>query len=361
MSIAATIRCGNIAGLATVASHLGLEFADLLNRVGIPLGTFDDPEAHVPVAALDTLLLLAQQRSGCDCIGHLIGSLPTDLGLPAYIALNAPTVHDALKDMVALHALTNSGGELYLRERAAEGLAEFGFAMALPGTRTASQISDGAIAQSFSLIRSLCGDQFRAIEIKLTRKPPKDVEAFDKHYCGQRLSFNASEAAIVFAREYLGRNIPGANPNLYRYLKQEVLNSKRPAVDESIIVSVRRTVLKLLKYQPATSMLVGNLLGMHPRTLSRRLAHEGTDLTEIIESVRQELACQLLADTDLSIGEISSRLHYSELSSFTRAFRRWSGLSPIRWRRNRATEGQDTPAKTIPLAPPPDMDTPRQA
>jgi AraC-like DNA-binding protein len=73
-------------------------------------------------------------------------------------------------------------------------------------------------------------------------------------------------------------------------------------------------------------------LNLHRRTLSRRLRAQGTSFQRVLDGVRFEVACELLADAARPTSEVAARLGYAEPSAFGRAFRRWSGTSPLRWR-----------------------------
>lgn len=71
---------------------------------------------------------------------------------------------------------------------------------------------------------------------------------------------------------------------------------------------------------------------MHRRTLDRHLGASGVSFRKLADETRFEVACQLLRDTQMSVGEIATSLHYGDSSAFAHAFRRWSGESPTRWR-----------------------------
>ena len=73
---------------------------------------------------------------------------------------------------------------------------------------------------------------------------------------------------------------------------------------------------------------------MSPRTLQRRLGAEGTSFQDVVDSVREELARIYMADTarKYTVGELAYLLGFSEISAFTRAFKRWTGLTPTQWR-----------------------------
>lgn len=74
------------------------------------------------------------------------------------------------------------------------------------------------------------------------------------------------------------------------------------------------------------------LLGFSVRTLQRRLAAAGTTYSRLVNRVRHEEACRLLGETDLPVSVVSTMLGYSEPSAFSRAFQRWTGVSPRHFR-----------------------------
>jgi len=85
---------------------------------------------------------------------------------------------------------------------------------------------------------------------------------------------------------------------------------------------------------------VATRLGMSRRSLTRHLEHEHTSYSELLNEVRRELALQLLRRDDLDVQEIAARLGYSLTAAFSRAFRRWEGMSPMQYRRAHATGGR---------------------
>ena len=82
------------------------------------------------------------------------------------------------------------------------------------------------------------------------------------------------------------------------------------------------------------------VMGVSVRTLQRRLAEHGVDFSSIVERTRFEAAMRLMADRSIGLLEIALDLGYSDLSSFSRAFRRWTGVSPGRFRRNQRIGGE---------------------
>ena len=81
--------------------------------------------------------------------------------------------------------------------------------------------------------------------------------------------------------------------------------------------------------------MVASLYAVSRRTLHRHLKAEGGTFRQVANEVRCEIASMLLAETDLTLSQIAEILNYSEISAFSRAFRRWSGQPPSVWRCNR--------------------------
>ncbi|ACL57397.1 helix-turn-helix domain-containing protein [Methylobacterium nodulans] len=86
--------------------------------------------------------------------------------------------------------------------------------------------------------------------------------------------------------------------------------------------------------QPLSKQQVAQQMGIHRRTLSRRLKSEGTSFTQIVDEAQLGIAKRLLADTTMSMAEISAALKFSEPAAFTHAFRRWTGTTPSAWRKD---------------------------
>lgn len=88
----------------------------------------------------------------------------------------------------------------------------------------------------------------------------------------------------------------------------------------------------MMTEHPLNAVAAAERIGIHRRTLSRWLQSEGTSFKRIADEARFGVAKQLLADTNMSLAEISAALGFSEPAAFTHAFRRWTGTTPSSWR-----------------------------
>jgi AraC-like DNA-binding protein len=104
----------------------------------------------------------------------------------------------------------------------------------------------------------------------------------------------------------------------------------------SLIEGVRRVLQTELLKDTCSVAVIARLFSMHRRTLHRHLRMEGVAFRQVANEIRFEIACDLLANTEMTLGQIAAALRYSEPSAFTRAFRRWSGQTPSAWRSDHA-------------------------
>ncbi|MBI5927601.1 MAG: helix-turn-helix domain-containing protein [Aquabacterium sp.] len=145
--------------------------------------------------------------------------------------------------------------------------------------------------------------------------------------------------AAVFATRMLDTPLPGASPGLHQRA-QELVRQQLPTAEEKLDKQLERA----FRQQPA---LLGqglermaDRLGLHPRTLQRRLREENQQFTDIQTNCRLDMARAGLKAPQCDIESLSAQLGFADRHSFTRAFKRWTGLSPSAWRRQQL---QQTP------------------
>ncbi len=107
-----------------------------------------------------------------------------------------------------------------------------------------------------------------------------------------------------------------------------------PVVDKSIVVQVRRILLGKDRFRIDFPSLesVAETLAMSPGTLRRRLKSEHTSFQAMKEAIRRDVAIELLSDRRKSVSDVALALGYTESSTFSRAFKGWTGLSPAAYR-----------------------------
>jgi len=124
------------------------------------------------------------------------------------------------------------------------------------------------------------------------------------------------------------RPVPGADPKIRRALEAKI----EAATAGDLIVRLHRALRLLLLNGDSSGDDVAQQLALHRRTLNRRLRAQGTTFQKVLDGVRWEVARQLLGSTNILLDDVASATGYADTSAFVRAFHRWSGTTPARWR-----------------------------
>jgi AraC-like DNA-binding protein len=346
-------RVGGLQAAPRLLRELGVDPRPVLAAAGLNESAFDLAENSIPYAAFGRFMHGGAQHTGLDHFGLRLGETwgLQALGLLGQLVRHAATVGDALRYGCVYHHLNSQGGVVFLRRHGA--VAEFGYAIYHRGGVGTRQIYDGVLATLVNFMRELCGPAWVPGEVLLAHAPPADASPYRRLFrCPVR--FNAELNTLRFPSDWLDRPVPGADPMLLRSLEVQANAMAQP----DLIEKLRRSLRVLLLNRVASGDAVAEMLAMHRRTLNRRLEALGTTFREVLEDVRYEAACQLLALTERSLDDVADALGYAGVSPFTRAFRRRAGAAPGQWRRDavdRAARGLGMPDSLPPVpdaAPP---------
>jgi AraC-like DNA-binding protein len=163
---------------------------------------------------------------------------------------------------------------------------------------------------------------------------PEDTREYHRVFPGTSLRFNAPFLGLVFDREYADAPMPVSDPVLHSIICARA-DSLLTAINESQAITLRvRRVIAYSIHQGTepTALGVARLLHMSRRTLSRRLEDEGTSFTEELDKTRRELGLSYVRESKLSLIEIAFQLGFAHVESFNRAFKRWTGTTPLAYR-----------------------------
>ncbi|MCG2581660.1 MAG: AraC family transcriptional regulator [Marinobacter sp.] len=162
---------------------------------------------------------------------------------------------------------------------------------------------------------------------------PDAARAYETFF-GCPVTWNDSHVRVRFPLEYLNIPMPRRDPTLKELLDRQAQALLRALPGSSETERhLQQVLLKLLADGEPTLQRAAKAMYMSPRTLQRRLARHQLSWQQWLDRSREQLARQYLADASLSLTDIALLLGFSEQSAFTRAYRRWAGVSPGRDRR----------------------------
>jgi AraC-like DNA-binding protein len=190
---------------------------------------------------------------------------------------------------------------------------------------------DAVVALHLRMCRSFVGHGYSPLRIELRRPRPPRTEEFQA-VLRAPLEFGCAQNRIVFDVESLERLLDGANPELARHNDAIAVQYLARIERGNIQARVREVLMRRLECGEPSQEDVAALLSMSARTLQRRLGESGFTYKEILDETRHALALTYLSEPENSLSDVTYLLGFSACSSFTRAFRRWTGLSPSAWR-----------------------------
>ena len=325
-----TARVGPLVHVPALLKELGVAPETVLCEEGIDPMLLADPENTIGFTPLGSLLTRCAATTGCAHFGLLLGkrSGVDALGLIGLLASHAPNLGTALRDLI-LHMHLNDRGAVPLLS--VEGECAFlGYSVYHPRVESTRHIYDGVMAVVRNVMRTLCGPDWRPSEVIFSHSRPPDLKPFQNHFQAS-LRFDAPRTGLLFPAHCLKHYLPGSNPKLRRLLEDRVAALEAEGAGD-LVAQVRRILHNLVLDGHGSLGEVAQIFAVHRRTLNRRLRERGLTFKRLLDEVRYEIACQLLADTDLSVVELAAVLGYADDTAFSRAFRRWSGSPPTAWR-----------------------------
>jgi AraC-like DNA-binding protein len=313
-------------GLAT----LGLDSERMRARLG-PLPSA--PDALVPV---QTYLAMWEEAERL----HGLPGLPSALALAIpfgafgaldYLAGSADTVGGSCESAMLHFSMVaiDVGLEIDRLEDGAHALR------VRPLVAVPVQGLEFTLAVVFSRLRHVTGGSFvpRMIGLPVAR-PASD--AVRRRLFGTAPAYEHPCAEMIIDGDNWRRPIRSADAFLHATLAAmaEKLQLTRPD-DSTLERALRARLRDALAQGRADAARMAMLLGVSERTLQRRLSELGRRFSDVVEDFRREEAARLLTTPGLHLVEVAGRLGYAEQTSFTRAFRRWTGTTPATWRAER--------------------------
>ncbi len=193
-----------------------------------------------------------------------------------------------------------------------------------------TQLMELGIGRIASVLHTLAPPGMTLSGVRFKHAPQAPLDEYTNEL-GLEPEFNADENSVSFPAIYLSQS-PSPAPERVRLYFESFLNRAGQNHSRPLKHQVIRLIQELVPTGEANADTVAQLMGIHTRSLQRQLKRIDTDFRTLLEEVRYQMAQNALRQADIPLTEAALQLGYSELSAFSRAFKRWSGLSPQHWR-----------------------------
>ena len=315
--------------LAAELKQRGHPAKRLLAQVGLDERSLNADGARIPFAKHAAFFELAAEVTRDGCLGLHFGQTrdTRDAGLLGYVGLSSPTLMDAIKNIRRYRRVFSDAVEFDIDALEERGRMRWWFHGL--GSQRPRQCIEFMAANFLRSFREKSGRNLAPASLCFAHPRNRNIEEFERFF-GCSVSFGCQENIIELKLSDLNLQVITADNRLLRLLRrycEEVL-SRHAAQAPPLVERVERLIAERLTKGEANLDAAATELGMSSRSLSRKLAELGTSFNGIVGSLRKDLALKYLQESNLSFTEIAFLLGYSEVSTFTHAFKRWTGTTP---------------------------------
>jgi len=319
-------------------ARFAAEFRPHLSAVGLDESIFSMPDIEIPIDKCSALL---ERVADVDdpSIALRMGQQmePTDLGVLGHAMLASRDVQQMLETLSCFIYVVVQDKEIRLDLTRDRAVVSYRFLPQDAGPyRRDVEYSVCAIAKCIDMA---VGRRIRPQQVECEHARPDYARAYTAAFdCP--VHFARGGNRLHYDRSTMHLPVVSHDARLYEALHfflEEKLKSRKQ--DDDLIRKLRHLVTTSLHAGLPQLADVARQLGLSERTLQRRLADQGIIFAELIDGTRKTIALEYLRDRRYRLTDIAQMVGYSEASSFTRACRRWTDMSPTQLRRHRAAAG----------------------
>ena len=325
-----TVSASSARSLANYLVKKGYSKQTLEDETGLKFDELDQPDFRISLSAFHMLWDIAEHFTKDRAIGLHIGakSNPDEMGVVGHIFFNNATLGQALQQFERLYKLVNAG--MHVEFEVDDDFAYLKYICENPEDYSRPNM-DRTLAVSVTRARSFIQSQPKMEYVGFAHPEPEYAEEYHSLFqCP--VKFDQPYCSIVFKKQFLDFELPKRNPYLHKVLTRHVetlLNKIRPK--KTISDQVKKIISRQLSKDAIDAEKIASKLHMSRHTLYRKLKSEGHSFQELVEAVRKEKAIRYIKEKRYSLSEIAFLLGFSELSAFSRAFKRWTGSSPAKY------------------------------
>ena len=313
----------------------GLDARAMFEQHGIKPSLLSNPDARIPARTWELLAREAAAQISDPAFGLLAARCwhPSNLGALGFAWLSSSSLRTGLGRLERYWRLLGEASAARLEESSA------GLTVVLTGQRIDPESTDILTDFTMSILVDMCrmnaGSSLRPVTVHLQRERPKGAAVYRRHF-GCAVHFGADEDSFTLSRRDVDRPLPTSNRQIAANLER-MLTERLASLDKrNVVARCQARLFDQLMSGEVSEDAMAEQLHMSRRTLQRKLAEADLTFQKLVDDTRRDLAMRHLDDPRHSITDVTFLLGFSQQSAFTRAFRRWTGMSPSEYRVQRS-------------------------
>lgn len=314
------------------AQECGFDYDWLIKESDFDASILNEPGARISFFEFSRLWGVLEKNTKDPDFGLHMGEKMFEF--PGHILflliLNAPTLKNAIDILCRYFNLLTDihSPKLLIVNQSAQIILRYH----VKGLLLLRHSNEGILAGLASVIQRISGGQIKFDSVQFTHSKPESVAEHQRIFNAPIL-FNKEENRLAFKSKYLAHPIFLSNQVVFEKLKKLASEfQNRLYVDSPWSEKVKETLFNFISNGESEIDFVARKLAVTPRNLQKKLREEQVTFNEILNFVKKEKCLELLKRKNISISDISLLLGYSDQSSFSRAFKRWYGISPKQYR-----------------------------
>ena len=324
----------------TVASYMqafvsalearGIDPAVVFDEAGISIQVTSDPLKRISETDVGLLFQASVKATDDPGFGIAVGERmqPGNLHALGFGLLSSSTLRDFYERICNYYQVVSQSADFKSYDTDGESI--------LAATNLAATVCyetrDAWMTMMVRFLRFLYQQEVNPLWIELSRPTPASGAQLYTDYFKCPVRFGCAEDRVAMDSSVMDRQLSGANPDMAQHNDEIVMQYLAQMDHNDVVNRVRRYIIEDLASGLLSKQGVADKMHMSPRNLQLKLAAQDTTFQDTLDSTRMKLATGYIEQSHLAITEIAYLLGFSDASNFTRAFRRWFGVSPREYR-----------------------------
>ena len=319
--------------LWNVLEKYNQDSAAIFRSAGIDPETIFKDGTRNGLHLIDPLYREATRQVQDPCFGLKIAENwhPSHFGTLGYALLSSKTLRITLERLVRFHRVISDFDYGSITENKVKGLYTLTLRYNENNSHPAAR-EDAAMSWIMSVLRVNYQAELSPVKVEIHHDKPSCSGRYYEFFQAP-VSFNCSHSAIHLPLSIVDQQLAGYNKQIDEFGEEMIVKYLNSLTADDLTARVKKQIIEHLPSGDATVDKVASELFFSTRTLQRMLKQENVSFLKLLNDTRRDLAVEYVKNEEMDLTEIAFLLGFSELSTFSRSFKRWTGNSPVQFRK----------------------------